>query len=93
MLVKVVGYQKLDYFSKKANTQKTGVSLHYLREPTMREEGFKGLVTGDVWLPISLVERMGFIPDVGSKVNLQYEFDGRNTSLVGYELVKADDNS
>lgn len=87
MIVQVTGRQKLDYFSRRRNKQVTGVSLHFVRKPTVSEQGFEGHVSGDVWLPQTLIDSVGFVPEVDSKLELIYDFDGRNNILSGYRKV------
>lgn len=91
MQVKVVGFEKVDYFSKKQNRQVQGISLYCTRK------GNKESITGDVaeacWLPLQLVQSVGFIPQPGSDVELIYDYDGRYSSLASYKLLDASNNS
>lgn len=86
MQVKVVGFEKVDYFSKAKQKQVQGISLYVVRKPT--KDSIVGEVATDIWLPLALVNGMGFVPEPGSDVELIYDFDGRYSSLVGYKLIR-----
>lgn len=87
MKVKVVGYEVVDYESKKTKKQVTGVSLYCLRNAKQNSNAV-GEIGVKVWLPESLIKEVGFVPEVGSKVELIYEFDGRYSFLDSYQLVE-----
>ena len=74
MKVTVVGYLACD-FKDKNGKQVRGVSLKVTMDS--RNENFVGKDVGKIWLPESLVHEMGYVPDVGSEVELLYETDGR----------------
>lgn len=88
MHVKVVGFEKVDYFSQKKQAQIQGVSLYIIRKP--QKESVQGMIAQDIWLSSRLVEAMGFVPKPGSDIELTYDYDGRFSSLVGYKLLEAD---
>lgn len=91
MKAHVVGYQTCD-FKDKDGKQVQGVSLKCLVDST--SENFVGQDISKIWLPFNLIEAVGFVPDVGSDVNLIYDYDGKKLVLTGYELViESDTNS
>lgn len=84
MKVNVVGYQEVEYTSKKTGNKVSGISLYISRVPNSKETGTHGLVTDKVWISSSLIQSKGFIPKIDSMVELIYEFDGRNVFLSDY---------
>ncbi len=91
MKAHVVGYQTCD-FKDKDGKQVQGVSLKCLVDST--SETFVGQDIAKIWVPLKLLESVGFVPDVGSDVNLIYDYDGKKPVLTGYELViESDTNS
>lgn len=87
MKAHVVGYQTCD-FKDKDGKQVQGVSLKCLVDST--SEALVGQDISKIWIPMNLLESVGFVPDVGSDVNLVYDYDGRKSVLVGYELIESD---
>lgn len=87
MKAHVVGYQTCD-FKDKDGKQVQGVSLKCLVDST--SETFVGQDISKIWVPLKLLESVGFVPDVGSDINLIYDYDGRKSVLVGYELIESD---
>lgn len=87
MKAHVVGYQTCD-FKDKDGKQVQGVSLKCLVDST--SETLVGQDISKIWIPMKLLESVGFVPDVGSDVNLVYDYDGRKSVLVGYELIESD---
>lgn len=87
MKAHVVGYQTCD-FKDKDGKQVQGVSLKCLVDST--SEALVGQDISKIWVPMKLLESVGFVPDVGSDVNLIYDYDGRKSVLVGYELIESD---
>lgn len=85
MKVTVVGYLACD-FQDKDGKQVQGVSLKVIKDSN--KDGFVGKDIMKVWLPKSIVDSVGFVPDVGSDVELIYDFDGRNSILIGYKLIE-----
>jgi hypothetical protein len=88
MKAHVVGYQTCD-FKDRDGKQVQGVSLKCLVDSTTSET-LVGQDIAKIWIPMKLLESVGFVPDVGSDVNLVYDYDGRKSVLVGYELIKSD---
>ena len=90
MKAHVVGYQTCD-FKDKDGKQVQGVSLKCLVDST--SETFVGQDIAKIWVPLKLLEFVGFVPDVGSDVNLIYDYDGKKPVLTGYELLTESDTN
>lgn len=84
MKAHVVGYLACD-FKGKDGERVQGVSLKCLVKPT--SEDFVGQDVTKFWLPASMIDSVGFVPDVGSDIDLLYDYDGRKSVLVGYKLI------
>lgn len=87
MKAKVVGYQSCD-FKDDDGRRVQGISLKCLLHSS--SESLVGCDVAKVWLSNDIVSKVGFVPDVGTFVNLEYDFDGRRAKLVSYS-ISADD--
>lgn len=88
MKYKVVGYRPCDFLDDNGKPVK-GVSLKCYGSP--EDDSVVGEDIYKIWLPEELIKEVGFVPDVGTTVDLKYEVLSRNKiKLVGYALVTAD---
>lgn len=87
MVVHVVGYQSCD-FKDGDGHRVQGVSLKCVMKSS--SESLVGSDVAKIWLSDQVISKVGFVPDVGSYVNLVYDFDGRRAKLVSYSS-SADD--
>ncbi len=87
MKAQVVGYQSCD-FKDDDGRRVQGISLKCLLHSS--SESLVGCDVAKIWLSNEIVSKVGFVPDVGSIVNLEYDFDGRRAKLVSYS-ISADD--
>lgn len=88
MKVHVVGYQSCD-FKDNDGHRVQGVSLKCVMKSS--SESLVGSDVAKIWLGNEIISKVGFVPDVGSCVNLEYDFDGRRAKLVSYSICSADD--
>lgn len=88
MKAQVVGYQSCD-FKDDDGHRVQGISLKCLLHSS--SESLVGCDVAKIWLSNEIVSKVGFVPDVGSIVNLEYDFDGRRAKLISYTLCSDDD--
>ena len=87
MKVKVVGYKALDFAAREMdNKHVSGVSLKCVFD-NLSDEDLVGQDITKIWLPSALVQKVGFVPDIGSDVELNYDFDGKRAVLSSYSLI------
>lgn len=86
MKVKVVGYKVLEFSDERTNKLISGVSLKCVFD-NLADEDLIGQDITKIWLPSALVKKVGFVPDVGSDVELNYDFDGKRAVLSSYSLI------
>lgn len=87
MKAQVVGYQSCDFMDDDGRRVQ-GISLKCLLHSS--SESLVGCDVAKIWLSNEIVSKVGFVPDVGSFVNFEYDFDGRRAKLVSYS-ISADD--
>lgn len=88
MKAHVVGFQSCD-FKDREGKQVQGVSLKCVMKSS--SVSLVGSDVAKIWLSNEIISKVGFVPDVGSYVNLEYDFDGRRAKLVSYSISSADD--
>ncbi len=87
MKVEVLGYKICDFTDDDGNPVK-GISLKTAFEPLQSDDDFCGRDIKKVWIPEKMLKaNNGFVPDVGSMVELDYDYDGRRAVFTGYHAV------
>lgn len=88
MKVEVLGYKVCDFPDDEGKPVK-GISLKTAFEPLQAEDDFFGRDIKKVWLSEAMLKANGgFIPDVGSMIELDYDYDGRRSIFTGYRAVE-----
>lgn len=73
-MLKLVGYQDVNYTSKKTGKQVDGYNLAVAFE----KNGYEGMAVDSVYISKELARKTGYVPVVGQNIDIRYEKFGNN---------------